>query len=250
MPYRPIIVEYKDSMKDVFTYYNPTIQEIDLQSEYLFEMLHEDDRSPDNPIVSEVMDVLEQVSEIADIRGGYIIFEDIERCSETGEIRIAGRTIKTSRKICRFMEGAEKIAVFICTAGQGFTDYSNKYNKEGEYLKGYITDTLGSVVAEKSMDYIQSELEKKVEQEGLKITNRYSPGYCNWPVDDQKMIFSLLSGHDCDITLSPSCLMTPIKSVSGIIGIGKDVRKSRYSCDICNNHTCIYRKVRNKNIQH
>ena len=77
MPYRCTIVEHKDSMKDRVIYYNPTIQEIDLQSEDLFEMLHEDDRSPDNPIVSEVMDVLEQVSEIADIRGGYIIFEEI-----------------------------------------------------------------------------------------------------------------------------------------------------------------------------
>ena len=250
MPYRSIIVEYKDSMKDVFTYYNPTIQEIDLQSEDLFEMLHEEDRSPENPIVCEVMDVLGQVPEIADIRGGYIIFEEIERYSETGEIRIAGQTIKTSRKICRFMEGAEKIAVFICTAGQGFTDYSNKYNKEGEYLKGYITDTMGSVVVEKAMDYIQSELEKRMEQEGFKITNRYSPGYCNWSVDDQKKLFSLLPDHVCDISLSSSCLMTPIKSVSGIIGIGKDVQKNSYSCDICNNQTCIYRKVKNKNIQH
>ena len=136
-------------MKGTFTYYNPTIQEIDLQSEDIFDMLHEEDRSPDNPVVCEVMEVLEQVPQISKIQGGYIVFEDIERFAETGEIRIAGQTIKTSRKVCRFMEGAEKIAVFICTAGQGFTDYSNEYNKEGEYLKGYITDTMGSVVVEK-----------------------------------------------------------------------------------------------------
>lgn len=148
------------------------------------------------------------------------------------------------------MEGAEKIAVFICTAGQGFSDYSGKYNKEGEYLKGYIVDTMGSVVVEKSMDFIQSELEKQVQSEGMKITNRYSPGYCNWPVDDQKQLFSLVPAHTCEISLSASCLMVPIKSVSGIIGIGRNVRKSSYSCDICNNLTCIYRKVKNKNNQH
>ena len=38
--------------------------------------------------------------------------------------------------------------------------------------------------------------------------------------------------------------------VSGIIGIGRNVKKSSYSCDVCNNQTCIYRKVKNKNIQH
>ena len=111
-------------------------------------------------------------------------------------------------------------------------------------------DTMGSLVAEKSMDFIQSELEKQVLPEGMKITNRYSPGYCNWPVDDQKQLFSLLPANACDISLSASCLMVPIKSVSGIIGIGKNVRKSSYSCDICNNLTCIYRKVKSKNNQH
>lgn len=193
-----------------FSYYSPTIRETGILPDDLLEMLHEEDRSPDNPVVCEVTDVFEQLPVISDIRGGYAIFEDIERFPETGEIRIAGQTIKTSRKICRLMEGAEKIAVFICTAGQGFSDYSGKYNKEGEYLKGYIVDTMGSLVAEKSMDFIQSELEKQVLPEGMKITNRYSPGYCNWPVDDQKQLFSLLPANACDISLSASCLMVPI----------------------------------------
>ena len=233
-----------------FSYYSPTIRETGILPDDLLEMLHEEDRSPDNPVVCEVTEVFEQLPAISDIRGGYAVFEDIERFPETGEIRIAGQTIKTSRKICRLMEEAEKIAVFICTAGQGFSDYSGKYNKEGEYLKGYIVDTMGSVVVEKSMDFIQSELEKQVQLDGMKITNRYSPGYCNWPVDDQKQLFSLVPAHTCEISLSASCLMVPIKSVSGIIGIGRNVRKSSYSCDICNNLTCIYRKVKNKNNQH
>lgn len=233
-----------------FIKYSPTIQETNIAPDDVFDMLHEEDRSPENPVVNEVMSVFGQLHEIAGIRGGYAIFEDVERVPETGEIRIAGRTIKTSHKICKLMEGAERIAIFICTAGQGFSDYSGKCNKEGDYLKGYIVDTLGSVLVEKSMDYIQSKLEEEMKKEGMGITNRYSPGYCNWAIDDQKQLFALLPPNDCTIFLSDSCLMIPIKSVSGIIGIGKKVRKSDYSCDICNNLTCIYRRVKNKKNQH
>lgn len=233
-----------------FIHYSPTIRETGIHPNDLLDMLHEEDRSPDNPMVSEVMDVFEQLHALSDIQGGYAIFENMMRFPETGEIKIESRTIRTSHKICKLMEGAERIAIFVCSAGQGFSDYSGKYNRAGDYLKGYITDTLGSVLVEKSMDYIQSELEKQVQKEGMKITNRYSPGYCNWSIDDQNQLFSLLPPNQCEISLSDSCLMIPIKSVSGIIGIGKNVRKSSYSCDICNNLTCIYRKVKNKNHQH
>lgn len=226
-----------------FNYYSPTVRQAGILPDDLLEMLHEEDRSADNPVVCEVTEVFEQLSVISDIRGGYAIYDNIELYPKTGEIQIAGQTIKTSRKICQSMEGAEKIAIFICTAGQGFSDFSGKYNKEGDYLKGYIVDTMGSVVVEKSMDFIQSELEKQVQTEGMKITNRYSPGYCNWSVDYQKQLFSLLPPLACGITLSASCLMIPVKSVSGIIGIGRNVRKSSYSCDICNNPRCIYRKI-------
>ena len=138
------------------------------------------------------------------------------------------------------------MAVFVCTAGEGFSTCSDKYNKEGDYLKGFIVDAFGSLVAERAMDYIQKELEKEAGKCGMLITNRYSPGYCNWQVQDQKQLFSLLPGNPCNISLSESCLMLPIKSVSGIIGIGEKVRKREYSCDICNNITCVYRKVKDK----
>lgn len=233
-----------------FNYYTPTIKEVGIRLDNLLEVLHEEDYSPDNPIVCEAEEIFAQLPVISNVRGGYAILEDITCFPEAGEIHIASRMLRTSRKICQLMKGVEKIAVFICTAGQGFSDCAKIYNKEGEYLKGYIVDTMGSVAVEKSMDFIQSELEKRMQQEGMKITNRYSPGYCNWPVEDQKQLFSLLSVHTCGISLSDSCLMMPIKSVSGIIGIGKDVHKSSYSCDICNNLTCIYRKVKDKNIQY
>lgn len=230
-----------------FYYFSPTVEETGICPDDVLEMLHEEDRSVENPVVSDILEIFGQLNTIAEIRGGYSILNKIERNSKTGEIKIEDQTIKTSPKICKLLEGTEQIAVFICTAGRGFSDYAQEYNRAGDYLKGYIVDTFGSTLVEKSMDFIQAELERLLAKEGLQITNRYSPGYCNWPVDDQKQLFSLLPRNECAIELSDSCLMVPVKSVSGIIGIGKNVRKSSYSCDICNNQTCIYRRVRHKN---
>jgi len=35
-------------------------------------------------------------------------------------------------------------------------------------------------------------------------------------------------------------LMNPIKSVSGLIGIGRDVKYSPYQCNLCDSKNCIY----------
>ncbi|WP_106827908.1 vitamin B12 dependent-methionine synthase activation domain-containing protein [Parabacteroides pacaensis] len=232
---------------DDFVPYYPTIEEINLQPGDVLDIFHvEEDCSSDNPIVAETMQVYEQMHELSEIQGGYVIFDDIKIFSREGRIQINNRTIHPAAKICSYLQKARQIAVFICTAGEGFTQKAVTYNQQGDYLKGYITDTFGSLVVEKAMDYIQSELDKQMQKNGMKITNRYSPGYCNWEVNDQKQIFDLLPEKACGISLTNSCLMVPIKSVSGIIGIGPEVRKNDYGCDICNNITCIFRKIKNK----
>ncbi|MHB8579979.1 MAG: vitamin B12 dependent-methionine synthase activation domain-containing protein [Ignavibacteriaceae bacterium] len=79
---------------------------------------------------------------------------------------------------------------------------------------------------------------------GMKITNRYSPGYCNWNVSEQHLFFSLLPQNFCGITLTESSLMLPVKSISGIIGIGSNVKYSKYFCDKCGVKDCTYRTYR------
>ena len=80
-----------------------------------------------------------------------------------------------------------------------------------------------------------------MEQAGLKITNRYSPGYCGWDTREQHKLFSLLPENSCGIRLTESALMLPIKSVSGFIGVGANVRFNPYTCKMCDAEFCVYR---------
>jgi cobalamin-dependent methionine synthase I len=109
---------------------------------------------------------------------------------------------------------------------------------------GYVYDVLGSAIAEAAGDQIESFLKKEVAPEGEKITNRYSPGYCNWNVADQHKLFSLLGNSPCGVTLTESALMHPVKSISGVIGIGPTVKYRDYQCTLCLSENCVYRRVR------
>ena len=52
------------------------------------------------------------------------------------------------------------------------------------------------------------------------------------------------SAEPCGIRLTDSSLMLPIKSVSGVIGLGDGVRKLEYTCGLCTYDKCYRRKQR------
>ena len=128
---------------------------------------------------------------------------------------------------------------------QAFEEYQERLKKEGDMVKIYIADALGSILAEKTADLMEETLEKELIQKKWKHTNRFSPGYCGWHVSEQQKFFSIFPVFQpCGIRLTASSLMLPIKSVSGIIGLGTDVKKMEYTCGLCTFEQCFRRKKR------
>ena len=127
-------------------------------------------------------------------------------------------------------------------------EYSKKISSDKDPLLGYIYDVLGSVVVEKATDKMENRLQESLRSENLNLSDRFSPGYCDWLVAEQKKLFELLPSDFCQVSLSDSCLMSPIKSVSGFIGIGAGLKQSGYQCNWCSDENCIYGKIRRKKV--
>ncbi|MDR1722742.1 MAG: hypothetical protein LBR84_02230 [Tannerella sp.] len=231
-----------------FRFFRPELSVLDIRIDNALDMFRAEERSDDNPVYSEAKSVFEMLPELCDVRGGYAIFDAPEIDNSEGIIRLGDKMIVPRRKVCGYMKNSESIAVFIGTAGENFTTMTRKCNSEGDYLKGYVIDAFGSITAERMAEYLQNALQAEMDAKGLNITNRYSPGYCNWHLSGQKKLFELLPDNPCDITLTDSMLMMPIKSVSGIIGIGKKVKKLEYACAVCNDTNCPYRNILSRNM--
>lgn len=200
--------------------------------------------------VKEIVDkTLSLLLQLSGAKGGYTLLPCHETDLLNGTVVCSHGPIQTGKRICGYMNGASDIALFICTAGPIFTELSHEYQQNGDFLEAYVVETIGSAIAENTMDRIQLLLEEACGEQGKKITNRYSPGYCDWALTEQQTLFAYIGENPTGITLSPSCLMNPIKSVSGIIGIGKEVKKRPYGCDICNSKTCTYRHIKKNNMK-
>ncbi len=196
------------------------------------------------PFPEMINEIFSQAPAYCDIQGGYTILPIKNFNINTAILEIENIQFNIQKIVANQLKMSESVALFACSAGKGMGEWSRHLMAGEDLVKGFIIDTLGSVVVEAAMDIIHDNIEKEMSLQKLKITNRYSPGYCSWSTVEQQKLFSFFPEEFCGITLTESSLMYPIKSISGIIGIGKDVRKNSYTCQICDSKSCIYRNVR------
>lgn len=197
-------------------------------------------------VTSLIEEILAESRDISRIKTQFTIFNDVQFDDDSKSVEIDKIKFQIKKIVFGQVKKSDSIAVFLCTAGEEIEIRSRRAMKERDFLKGYIYDVIGSEIVEAAADLMQAELEKSMLDSGEKITNRYSPGYCGWDVEEQHKLFKLMPENYCGIKLTPSALMDPVKSISGIIGIGKNVKNNPYICRLCNQNDCVYRSIREK----
>jgi len=197
--------------------------------------------TPDKEIVTRVHELLKQAS---------IIVEPLYYSRQAnGEfvgnaIEIENVTLGIGSIIAKLLKHSSQFSLFVATAGEEYETWNAKLKAKNDLVDVFIADSIGTCIAEKAGEYLEIQLEE--ETGNLKHTNRFSPGYCGWNLIEQRELFSLLPTGVCGISINDSCLMYPIKSISGIIGIGENVTEKLYSCQICNKIDCFRRKPMNQ----
>ena len=109
-----------------------------------------------------------------------------------------------------------------------------------------VLDACASAACEAACDKLQAMLEGQLCKDGLHPTDRFSPGYGDLPLTVQKPLLELLDAQRrCGITLSPTFIMTPRKSVTAIFGLAERPQGKRArGCGFCSMKTnCSFRKA-------
>ena len=198
------------------------------------------------PFLESIENGLQISAEICNPIGGYLVFDNPEIYSKTGVLKVAGKTFHPAKVVISQINDASSLAFFICTAGKEISEKSKEFSENVDPITGYILDVIGSIAADKTAELIQKELEISCRKSGLKISDRFSPGYCEWSVSEQKLLFDLFPPKIFGIELTETSLMYPVKSVSGIIGIGKSLSQKGYQCQWCTDKDCFVGKLKRK----
>lgn len=154
------------------------------------------------------------------------------------QVSLGEETFAVGGIIGSYLRGMDHACVFVATAGEEFDAAVGRMKEEGDILADFMADAIGSVLAEKAVSVLETELSAAGEPCSLP----YSPGYCGWDIREQHKLFSLFPPQPCGIVLSDTSLMRPEKSVSGFFAMGKTLVRQPYHCEICQNQKCFKRR--------
>ena len=127
-----------------------------------------------------------------------------------------------SASLKKRLTGCDRGVIFAATVGLEIDRLISKYSRISP-AKALCLQALGAQRIEALCDVFCEEMKKRAAQNGEFVTPRFSPGYGDLPLAVQRKLFDVL---DCSrrigVMLNESLLMTPTKSVTAIMGLGKD----------------------------
>ncbi len=109
-----------------------------------------------------------------------------------------------------------------------------------------LLDAVLSAAIEAVCDREEISLRAALENQKLYLTDRFSPGYGDMPIEQTREICAVLDAERAiGLTVSQSGIMIPRKSVTAIMGISKEpVARRTTGCAVCAmRETCALRKM-------
>ncbi len=196
--------------------------------------------SPDSRVAKRVFQAIESARSVQHPRGTYTLYDVVS--SDRHSLTLTGGATFTG-SIGEFLGNADRAAVFLATAGPEVVQMAEDAARQGDTLGGMVFHALGSELAEAAVTSILSELGGRI-RPGQALTMRYSPGYCGISLSQQRTIFELVDAAAIGVELLPTWIMKPVKSVSGLIGMGPSDSVVAYGnpCDRCPLSDCRMRR--------
>jgi hypothetical protein len=122
----------------------------------------------------------------------------------------------SSTNLAEHLAGCTEVLLFGATLGSRFDTAQRRLSLES-LTQGAAAQAVGAALIEHYCDTVEEELKKDIS--GCSFRWRFSPGYGDWNLQEQKIVFAILNCQKIGLTLTTSGMMAPIKSVTAIIGI-------------------------------
>jgi hypothetical protein len=143
------------------------------------------------------------------------VLEDISPAAFADVYRGDGRN-EDSTPVAEVYPRADRLVLFAGTVGENLSRAIRDSFDADDLAAAVMLDAAASEAAERLVEA----LEERLRHHSRRAVLAYSPGYCGWHVSGQRALFEQLAPEEVGISLTESCLMRPLKSVSGVLVAG------------------------------
>lgn len=175
-----------------------------------------------------------------------LLQEALQEARGLAAARGAFRTLPVSSaaEVGLAAERADGLVLGLVTVGPAIEQRVTELLGRGEASRALILDAAGSAAAEEAANRLSVRVVGARTAAGADVACRISPGYGRWPLSAQKALFARLPHGALGVSLNPSLMMVPRKSISFALWLGAQTapRSGLSGCDTCGLPQCRYRR--------
>jgi len=170
---------------------------------------------------------IEKALEIVELKGAGAILS-INKI-ETSKIILAEGISFVSESLAKFLVDSKEVLLMAATAGSKIVEVISQDSAGKDITAAVVFDAVASEMTDGTLSWIINYFNRQLSRENKQLTSRrFSAGYGDFSLDNQKVIYDLLKLGQLGISLNDKYILTPEKSVTALAGIGfKEERRSR-----------------------
>lgn len=168
----------------------------------------------------------------------------------TGEKIMIGPMEIASRSLSRNLKGCEEAVLLGATLGAQ-TDLLLRRHSRTDMAGAVVLQACAAALLEEYLDGWQDEMTEVLAREGRYPRPRFSPGYGDFSISHQGEILQILDASKrIGLSMTESCMLTPTKSVTALMGLGPARLSCPTSgCEACWKTDCAYRRDAGETVQ-
>lgn len=164
---------------------------------------------------------------------------------QDGAIVLGGTQIALpGRDIAALLQDCPRCLLLAATLGMPL-EQAIRRAEIADMTRALILDCCGSSAIEAVCDRVEQTLSAQ-QGDAVYLTDRFSPGYGDMPIEFQAQMTSLLdTSRQIGLSLTDSYILTPRKSVTAVIGLADRPQTKRFrGCAYCSMFdNCTFRKA-------
>jgi hypothetical protein len=177
------------------------------------------------------------------------IYRELEiRSIEDSIVRLENDTVfQVGKRIANWWQGSNSVAIALCTIGSAIEEQVKALSQKGEHLAALTLDAAGSLALGSALDQVHRFTCERASKSGIRVGPSLNPGYAEWPLTDQRLIFQLMPAETIGVRLNEQCMMMPKQSAVLCAGLGVTQDFDDFNrCYHCGVPKCPFRKLSKK----
>ncbi len=180
--------------------------------------------------------ILDEVVEEQMLRPA-IVWESRRLLEKSGtRVRLAGGIeLSNAAGVVEFFGAADELVAAVGTIGPGLDRATRDWHARGREIDAFVLGEIGNLAIGKLSDCIPDNVSQWAAGRGLESSGALSPGGTGVDVTEQRLVVELANAQRIGVELTSACMLTPLKSISMLIGLGHGLPtwSHEQACDLC-----------------